>query len=379
MQELSIRNARIVTADAVVDGTVKLRDGIIAAVDSGPAAPADAIDFGGDYLLPGLVELHTDNLEKHLQPRPGVFWPNAVASICAHDLQVAGAGITTVYDAISVGEYREDSGRKELLPKAVAAIKRARDEGLLRAEHLLHLRCEVGDSQVVAMFEPFADDPLVQLVSLMDHTPGQRQWRDMASFKRFHQERGLTDAEFRAEIETRRISQARYADRHRQQIIALVRDRDIPLASHDDTTEEHVEEAHAAGMTISEFPCSTVAAHKARARDMGIIMGAPNVVRGGSHSGNVSALELGGLGLLDGLSSDYVPASLIHAAFVLVDRLGFSMPDAVATVTRNPARMARLDDRGEIAVGKRADLVRVGVIDDLPVVRTTWREGRQVV
>ncbi len=375
--ETVFTNARIVRRDEVIEGSAKVVDGRIAAVDSGRVTVG--IDLDGDFLLPGLIEMHTDNLEKHLVPRPGVVWPTPLSSIIAHDMQIAGAGITTVFDAIAVGEFREGSMRRQILKMAVEAIEEAQQHQLLRAEHMVHMRCELADPALLELFEPFAHNPLVQLVSLMDHTPGQRQWRDMARLQAFHQRENWSEDEIAAHIAERRSVQAKYADRHRREVLKHLNGRAIPLASHDDTTPEHVDEAIGDGIRIAEFPTTVEAANAARDRGMSIIMGAPNVVRGGSHSGNVSALDLAQAELLDGLSSDYAPKSLLHAAFVLRDRCELDLPDAVATVSANVADAVGLDDRGRIEDGKRADLIRVRQVGEVPVTRCVWREGRQVI
>ncbi len=377
--ETAFTNARIVTRDAVFTGRVVVRDGIIAAVDAGADGLPGALDLDGDHLLPGLIELHTDNLERHFEPRPNVLWPSPLAAVLGHDAQVAAAGITTVLDAVCVGEYRDGGKRRYILNESIAAIKQALREDLLRIDHLLHLRCEVADPLVVEMFEPYSTESMVQLVSIMDHTPGQRQWRDLAVFRRFYRGEGRSDADIDAMVAQGEDYQARYALKHRVEIVKRCRDRGIPLASHDDETEDQVREAAADGMVMSEFPTTMAAAAHARHHGLGVIMGAPNVVRGGSHSGNVSAGELARADLLDCLSSDYVPVSLLHAAFLLHDTLHLPLPEAVAKISANPARLVGLDDRGEIAPGRRADLIRVRKSHGQPVVTAVWRQGVRVV
>jgi alpha-D-ribose 1-methylphosphonate 5-triphosphate diphosphatase len=212
----------------------------------------------------------------------------------------------------------------------------------------------------------------------MDHTPGQRQWSNLAKYRLFHRDKKWTDQEFEADLASRREAQEAFAQTNRKEIVAICRDRGLPMASHDDTLPEHVAEAVGEGISISEFPTTETAARNARRAGMRIVMGAPNLVRGDSHSGNVSALVLGRKGLLDGLSSDYVPASLLHGAFLATERLGWPLPEAVATVSANIADFLGLADRGRIAPGRRADLIRVTLSDGLPVVRSVWREGRRV-
>lgn len=378
MTETIVRNARLVLADAVVDGGLAARDGRIAAVDSGVSSLPGVVDFEGDYLLPGLIEVHTDNLEKHLQPRPGVMWPSPAAAILAHDTQIAGAGITTVFDAVSVGEYSAASARRQMIASTVETLGQKGLRDVLRAEHFIHLRCELADPAVMDIYEPIAADPNVRLVSLMDHTPGQRQWADLAKWRQFNRDKKWSDEEFDALIAQRKADQAKHVHAHRHAVTTLAREHGSVLASHDDTTIEHVDEAVAEGIAISEFPTTVDAAAHATARGMKVVMGAPNVVRGGSHSGNVSARDLAAQGFLHGLSSDYVPASLMQAVFKFVADETLDLPSAVALVSANPAEMVGLEDRGRIEEGKRADFVRVRLLDGLPVVMGVWRGGVRV-
>lgn len=378
-QELVLTNARVVTGAGVFTGSVCVYGNYLRDVDPGKTSLRGAVDLQGDYLLPGLIEMHTDNLEKHLIPRPGVEWPSALSALMAHDVQLVGAGITTVLDGIFVGEYEPGTNRRELLEKSIWAIREARREKYLRADHLLHLRCEYPDDQVVDMFSCFMDDPLLRLVSLMDHTPGQRQWTDLSKWRKYHEKDGWTEEDARGMLSRRQDLQVKNADRHRRQIVNICLERRLPLASHDDTTEEHVLEGVEQGVTISEFPTTIEAASRAHKEGLTIVMGAPNVVRNGSHSGNVSAMELAAKGYLDALSSDYAPKSLLHAAFLLHQELDMDLPEAVAKVSTNLADVLGLDDRGEIAGGKLADLVRVRLHGGVPVVRTVWRKGRQIL
>jgi alpha-D-ribose 1-methylphosphonate 5-triphosphate diphosphatase len=377
--ELVLTNARIVTADEVLDGTVMVRGGEIVSVDGGSSKVSGAVDLAGDYLLPGLIELHTDNLEKHVAPRPGVRWPMP-AAVLAHDAQIAGAGITTVFDALTVGEVRQDGVRADMLHSSIEAITAGQREGGLRAEHFLHLRCEVAHETIVRTVEQLIDHPLLRLVSLMDHTPGQRQFASVEKYYEYYQGKfGYSDTEMAAYVAEKTELNRRFADPNRRALAALVRAHGLPQASHDDGTLAHIEQAIELGMTIAEFPTTVEAAAAAERHRMAVVMGAPNVVRGGSHSGNISARDLAAAGLLDILSSDYAPVSLLHAAFLLHSGIEMPLPEAVAKVSFNPARALRLSDRGEIAPGKRADLVRVCIVDQLPVPRQVWRAGERVV
>ena len=379
MGEIIFTNARVVTADDAFAGTVVVDEGRIAAVDQGRSAHPGAIDCDGDLLIPGLIELHTDNIERHVMPRPSAPWP-VDAAVIAHDREVVGAGITTVFDAICVGEVHSRTGRVEVLMDLCNAVNRHRAAGDLVADHRLHLRCELSFGCMIGMLEPLVDDPLVGLISVMDHTPGQRQFQDVSVYARYYQGKfGMSDEQLAEFIEARKRDQIEHSQSNRAHVVKAARERSIAIASHDDATRDHVGEAVADGMVISEFPTTYEAAGESRSQGMSVLMGAPNLVRGSSHSGNVSARDLAGDGLLDILSSDYLPASLLFGALTL-PRLpsGIDLARAVATVTLTPAKRVGLDDRGEIAPGKRADLVRVRDCGVGPVIRGVWRQGEKV-
>jgi alpha-D-ribose 1-methylphosphonate 5-triphosphate diphosphatase len=377
--EAVLTNARVVTADAEFDGTVIVRDGKIAGIDTGRSQAAGALDLEGDYLVPGLIELHTDNLEKHFTPRPGVKWP-ALPAVMAHDTQVAAGGITTVFDSLSLGDVRGQTDRVQNRARMVEAICEASERRLTRAEHRLHLRCEVTPDDAVEAVDKWIDLPLVGLLSINDHTPGQRQFLDPAKLKQYYMGKfGMSEPEFQVFYARSLDLHQRNAARHRREIVSRAQARALPLASHDDATVEHVKEAIENGMTIAEFPTTQEAAQASCEAGLAVLVGAPNVVLGGSHSGNIAAIDLIRAGRADILSSDYVPASLMEAVFKLPKESTITLPQAVKLASLNPARAVGLGDRGEIAPDKRADLVRVRVLGDAPVVRAVWREGERVV
>jgi alpha-D-ribose 1-methylphosphonate 5-triphosphate diphosphatase len=383
MTSFVLRNARLVLDAEVVHGSLQVVDGRIAAIDSGATAVAGAIDLDGDLLIPGLVEVHTDNLERHMMPRPKVFW-SEMPALLAHDSEVAGAGITTVLDALGVGEADPDSLRGSTWDTMLRCLDECSAHGALRAEHLLHVRCELPAPNTIELFQAFQGHPLLRLISLMDHTPGQRQWENLEQARIYYiGKKGWSEAKFRQRVAEGEGLQVRYVQPHRAWFVDYCRRHGLGMASHDDTTAAHVEQAHADGATISEFPTTEVAARHAHARGMRTVMGGPNVVRGGSHSGNVAASELARAGLLDILSSDYVPASLLGAAFVLHQQHGLTLPEVLAMVARQPAAALGLHDRGRLAPGLRADLVQVRPLAAFdgatrPVVRAVWRQGRRV-
>ncbi len=377
-------NAQLVLQDEVVKGSLTSQHGLIQHIDQGLSSVSQAIDLQGDYLIPGLVEVHTDNFERHMMPRPKVRWDDSPA-LLAHDAEIAAAGITTVLDALGVGDADPDSVRGNDWDKVLNCISDFVDRGVLRADHFLHVRCELPAPNTLELFKPFVGHDLVKMMSVMDHTPGQRQWENIEhAWIYFSGKKGWTKQKFEERVAMAQDAQARYAKPHRAYLTQYCQENQIALASHDDTTVTHVEEAFAEGATVCEFPTTVAAAQAARARNMLTIMGGPNVVRGGSHSGNVSAIELAKLGLVDILSSDYVPGSLMSATVRLTETTDLSLPQAVALVSRNPAKSIGLHDRGSLEVGLRSDLVQVRMINlpdgrHQPIVRAVWRGGVRVV
>jgi alpha-D-ribose 1-methylphosphonate 5-triphosphate diphosphatase len=376
----SIFSRQVLTPNGLISGQVHFENGLIAAIETREAPSLDAFDCGDDILIPGLVDIHTDNLEKHYQPRPGTLW-DAQGAALAHDGQCITAGITTVFDSLSLHGRKDGLDRKEALGPMIGAMDRAGQEGLLRAEHFLHLRCEVTNPELLSLVEPHLDNPRLKLLSVMDHTPGQRQTANLDRFKERMVKAGTSDEELTTMLETHTAWRDQtVAPKNRATIVALAREYGIALMSHDDESVEHVEESHDDGCVAAEFPVSLAAAKKARAFGMLNVMGGPNFVRGASHSGNLSARKCAHEGLLDILSSDYVPLSMLRAAFMLSEApFNWPLEQAIATVARNPAHIAGLTDRGDIEVGQRADLVQVHrASNGWPVPRAVWCKGLRV-
>lgn len=372
-----LKNAKIILENEIIDGSLLIRDGKISDISHGSTAHGD--DIEGDYIVPGIVELHTDHLETHYSPRPGVRW-NLKAAIQSHDAQIAASGITTVFDCLRMGTGSTDDFADGEMRRMADALSAAGRENRLRAEHFIHLRCEVSAANVVQQFEEFDDVSEVKLISLMDHAPGQRQFQTMDQYTLYYKtKRGLTDEQFDAFVKERKAQSDRYSAPHREVLAQACNERGVAMASHDDATLEHVHESISFGIRMAEFPTSIEAAQASHDAGLSVLMGAPNVVRGQSHSGNIAAKDLAKLGVLDVLSSDYVPFSIMHAPFVLAEEDEISLPQAICMVTSTPAKTVGFDDRGRIAPGLRADLVRVRHNNDVPVVCSVWREGMRVV
>jgi alpha-D-ribose 1-methylphosphonate 5-triphosphate diphosphatase len=278
-----------------------------------------------------------------------------------------------------VGDPYGDGFRSHDQSELLRVLDALDEADTLRADHFIHIRCELPAPNAQELFKPFADSRRLRLISLMDHTPGQRQWRELEHARIYYTgKKGWSDAKFDEEVRKAPERQALYAQPNRHWFADFARTRGISLATHDDTTAEHVDEARQLGASMSEFPTTREAARRAHELKLSTVMGAPNVVRGGSHSGNVSAMELAREGLVDALSSDYVPASLVQAAWRLADEGACTLAQAVSIVSSGPARACGLNDRGRIAPGLRADVLRVRRAGNAPAVREVWSRGRRV-
>ena len=372
-------NATLILDDEVVRGSVRLKDGIIAGIDSGNSVPSGALDLEGDYLSPGLVELHTDNLERHLAPRPSVDWPYR-AAILAHDRELAGTGITTVFDAIRVGSIISGASKRygKYARQMTDEILSMRKKGLLRISHYIHLRAEICSETLAEEFAEFSPEDRIGIVSMMDHTPGQRQFADLKKFETYTRGKySFGDQEYSDYVDFLYGLQSQFGESHEAATVFAAKRLGATLASHDDTTADQVVTSQGHGVTMAEFPTTIEAADACHVHGIATIMGAPNLIRGGSHSGNVAAAELAKLDRLDILSSDYVPSGLLMAAVQLGDIWG-DLSRGIATVTKRPAEAVGLNDRGSLRIGQKADVIRFSVMDGTPVLQETWSAGFRV-
>ncbi|NGM21969.1 alpha-D-ribose 1-methylphosphonate 5-triphosphate diphosphatase [Roseomonas stagni] len=376
--EVILTNALLVLPKEVMEGTIVIRGDRIAEVQPGRSHAAGAQDLGGDHVIPGIVDVHTDNLERQVQPRATARWPSRSAMI-AHDSQTAAAGVTTVLDALCLGDLGFDAGRTQTFREGVQDLDALAGTGLLRSDHFLHLRCELPAADMVELVDPVADHPLVRMISLMDHSPGVGQYRDVERYRKMRvRQHSLTPEQVEKRINELLEQRGRLREPQRRWLIDRVKHRGLPLASHDDATPEEIAANAADGIMISEFPVAMEAAEAAKRLGVQVIAGAPNIVRGGSHSGNVAAADLVRAGAVDVLASDYVPPAMIEAAWLAVGHGDTTLPDAVAMITDRAARMAGFTDRGRIEAGLRADLVQVRPHEGHAIVRKVWRAGERV-
>lgn len=378
-EQIIFANARLILENEILTGSLAIKNGVIMDVDAGTSVPKGAVDLQGDYLAPGLVELHTDNLERHLAPRPKVDWPFR-AAILAHDRELASTGITTVFDAIRVGSIVSGKGKRygKYAREMADEILAMRAGGQLRISHHIHLRAEICSETLAEELAEFTADDRIGIVSMMDHTPGQRQFADISKFATYMQGKyNLGDKEFRDYVDFLYGLQSKLGADHEAATVAAATRLGAALASHDDTTAEQVATSQAYGVTLAEFPTTIAAADACHAHGIATIMGAPNLIRGGSHSGNVAAAELARIDRLDILSSDYVPAGLLMAAIQLGDFWN-DLPRGIASVTSRPAKAVGLSDRGSLRIGQRADVIRFTILDGMPVLHETWSGGARV-
>ena len=371
--------AKLVLPDAVIEAPLLVEEGRIAGID-GEVGVRDVIACDGDFLIPGVVDVHTDHVETHVHPRSTVQWA-FLPALLAHDGVVISGGTTTVFDSLCVGASMKRPERREILAPLIDALEAGQAAGAFRADHLLHLRCEISDPDTVALARDALERPIARLVSVMDHTPGDRQSPNVERwFNHMIHEMEIDEAEGRERMTELFERSARVGAEVRAAVIAATKDHGSSLMSHDDRSVEHVDLAKAEGVDISEFPTTLEAAKRAKEVGLATIAGAPNYLRGGSQSGNVAVKDLLQAGVVDAFASDYVPRSLLDAAFKLASDpdMDTDLPAAIRLVSDAPARLTGLADRGRLKVGLRADLVRVAVLDGQPVVRGVWREGVQV-
>ena len=372
-------NYRLLLPTEEILGTLAIKNGMI--IDIQPGIVSQGQNGNGDYLLPGLIELHTDNLEKSISPRPGIRFPIEIAAV-NHDRDLISSGITTVCDAIAIGDVtpKENSLRLHHYAPMIDAIAEGQSAGRFSCNHLLHLRCELGYEHLYDIVEPYGKHPLLALISLMDHTPGQRQFVNIDKYKEYYQgKHGVPETKMDEFIQMRLKNQRQHAVANRQSLVKMTQTKGISLASHDDATVDHVQEAIAEGVVLAEFPTTIDAAEEAHRNGLLVLMGAPNVVLGGSHSGNVSAMELVELDLVDIISSDYVPRSLLQSAFMISQQANKPLHEVIKLITLNSAKAVNLDNKiGTLEVGKKADFITVHNDGVVPRILEVHKNGQRI-
>jgi alpha-D-ribose 1-methylphosphonate 5-triphosphate diphosphatase len=371
-----LTHARIVLADDVLQNAALLiEDGRIAAVDPMGARADRIVDLGGQTLLPGLVDLHCDAIEKEAEPRSRVLFPMdfAVAQV---DRRNAAAGITTPYHAVSFANREWGVRNNQTAAALIRAMHGFHPHSLV--DNRVHCRYEVTDPHAVDVLIELMDAGMVSLLSIMDHSPGQGQFKTLGAYLEYMMgnhgmSREQAEEAARAKTEAREGALGRV-----ERLLERARLHGIPTASHDDDSVHRIAAMRALGVAMSEFPITLDTAKAAVSCGLPTILGAPNVLRGQSQSGSMRAIDAIRAGVASCLCSDYQPSTLIAAAFAAARQASLSLPKAIALVAGNPAKAAGLQDRGHIQAGMRADLVAVAAIGSQVLVTHTWSAGRLV-
>ena len=375
-----LSNFDVVLADRIIgNGALRIEDGIIVDISESPVDDAD-VEGGGLLLMPGMIDMHGDMIEREIEPRPGVRMPMEMG-LRDLDTKLATSGITTAYASLSFapgstyGHMRSYDFTSEMIRAVVAA------RPSLLIDHRVHARFEVTFPAALSVVKELVGEGIVDLVSLCDHTPGQGQYRNLElQAANISRSKGIS-LEAAAEQLQQRIRDRKETAgdmtatlRAIAQYCAL---HGVPVASHDDDTVEKVELMHSLGANISEFPVTLEAAQQAHKRGMQNAMGAPNALRGQSYSNNLSARQAHEAGVLDLLAADYHPSAMLPAVLVLGKTDPDGLAGAVRLTTVNPAQALGLQDRGQIRVGLRADLI-VASTNGLGSVHATLSRGRPV-
>lgn len=370
-ESVAIVGGHIVTPEAVLEGGVRTEGDRIVEVGAVDDDADTVIEADGRLIMPGLVDLHGDDIENHLHPRSGARMALPMALASADRANVA-AGITTKFHAISF-ELDEEADRSPELAAALTAAITAADD--LLVDHRLHARCEVTQKQCVDAVLEVVEGGHADLVSVMSHIPGKGQFRDIEAFKQYYENANDRSAEEAEKMIEERTDIAMATLRERvDDIVEVAHDTGAMTASHDDENPAEVERLADAGVDITEYPITLETAERASELDMTTAMGAPNLVRGESQWGNLSTAEAIDAGVVDTLVADYHPPSLLAAAFV---DTGEPLPERVSRVSANPADAVGFDDRGRIEVEARADLLVVDR-DPTPTVASALVAGQPV-
>lgn len=374
--KICLTNAKVVLADEVLkQAAVLINNGVITAINPESSQGAEVVDLSGQYLMPGMIDLHCDALEKVVEPRPGVHFPLDYA--CAQaDKRNACAGITTVYHALSFANDELGVRNNEFAAQIARAVHEWQPYGLV--DNRVHCRYEITDAQGLPILKDLLSEGAVHLISMMDHTPGQGQFKDLAAYRNYLTRTYKKSAEQVDELVERKIAAASGAFERMKDLADCAHRLGIGVASHDDDSVARVATMSEVGADISEFPITLEAARAAKRAGMYTIYGAPNIIRGQSQSGSMRAIDAIHHGVADCLCADYAPAALIVAVMQLPEHSDLTLAEAVRLVSINPAQAAKLYDRGEIAVGKRADLIVVGKPGGLPQVTGVWSAGQPV-
>lgn len=374
---LYLTHAHIVLAEQELHDASLLigADGRIAAINPESGGGVPELSLNGQWLLPGMVDLHCDAVEKEVEPRARVLFPLDFACINI-DRRNAAAGITTPYHALSFAHAEWGVRNNETATELVRALRRLKAHELI--DNRVHVRYEITDLSALPHVLGLLDEGGVDLLSIMDHTPGQGQFKHLDSYVAYMMGNHGSSEQAALQMAEEKMQARQSADERVLAVMERAKQRGVPTASHDDDDPQRVLTMQSLGARMSEFPINLDTARAAHAAGLATILGTPNVMRGGSQSGNMRALDAIHAGVADCLCADYAPATMLAAVDALVHREGLGLPQATRLVSQGPARAAGLNDRGEIAVGLRADLISVARPGGQAAVERVWCAGKPV-
>lgn len=377
MSKTYLTHATLVLPDRVLhDSAMLIADGQIAAIEPASApADADVIDLRGHTVMPGLIDVHCDAIEKEAEPRANVLFPLdfAVAQV---DRRNAAAGITTPYHALSFASNQFGVRNNDTASTLVRTVAAYRQHSLV--DNRIHCRYEVTDAAAVPVLEMLMAEGVVDLLSVMDHSPGQGQFKTLDAYLAYMMGNHGMSREEAADAAAKKGAALDGAAERVNRLVAKAHELGIPTASHDDDSPQRIAAMQALGVRMSEFPINVETAQAATAHALPTILGAPNVLRGKSQSGSMRAIDAIHAGVGKILCSDYQPSTLIAAAFAAARLAELPLNEALALVSANPADACLLNDRGRLAPGKRADVIAVANVAGQPLVTHTWSAGRMV-
>lgn len=383
MNRYAVSKARVVTPDEViVNGTVYIKKGLIEAIESESAnlrKGYQVIDASGRWLIPGLIDLHNDAIEKEIEPRPNALIPLEMA-LLSLESRLLTHGVTSIYHSLSFMEDDTGIRNPDKVIAHVEGINHLKKHGLIR--HNIHARYDVTENNFCSILIDLINKKYIQMVSFMDHRPGQGQYRNIEELTEFMKKYRSIDIETAQKLVEQRMHKGK--DVNIMKFVDLLaekaRKNGLPMASHDDDCGSKVEYMYSKGVTISEFPVDLATCRAAAEMGMHVMVGGPNIIRGKSNSGNMRAIDAINENTADIICSDYLPSAMLHAAFRLYYKHSMPIWQAVKMVSLNPARAVGIDgELGSIECGKRADLVMVNEIDQIPVVELVFVNGLKVL
>lgn len=373
-----IYNARLVTPDGVLpEASLKVEQGTITAISNNSLRGSHQIDAGGNYLLPGFIDIHSDAIEKGIEPRPNTFFPVDIA-VFELDKKLAACGITTMFHSLSFAEMEIGLRSNGTAARIIREIHQFKER--LKINTKIHARFEITDMEAVPFLKDLIQEHLIELFSFMDHSPGQGQFRDIIAFKNYYGPvYGKSDAEMDSIIDRKRQTREESSRDMVHQLVKLCREQNIAISSHDDDSQEKISWLKEMEISLTEFPVNMEAVRSAKEQGIMVCLGSPNVVRGKSQAGNLSVREAISDGYGDILCSDYAPMSMLHAVLTLANFGILPLHAAVRMASLHPAHAVGIANHtGSLEEGKDADMVLVDQSDSVPRILKTFVRGKEV-